>query len=702
MAKKGEKLDLNKVRNIGIIAHIDAGKTTTTERVLYYTGMIHRIGEVHDGSATTDYMEQERERGITITAAAISASWNGHHVNVIDTPGHVDFTAEVQRSLRVLDGGVVVFDGVAGVEPQSETVWRQANNYGVPRLCFVNKMDRTGANFQRCVDMIIERVNGNPVVIQIPYGEGAEFAGIIDLISMELITYEGDMGNDIKRHPIPESYREQAETRRQEMIEKVVENDDFLTEKYLMEEAITDDEMLAAMRAATIAGKIQPVLCGSALKNKGVQTMLDRVVDLLPSPLDIPSVKGLHPKTDEALERHADNEEPTAALVFKIITDPYVGRLAFFRVYSGVVKAGSGLLNSSKGERERIGRIVRMFADRREDVEEVQAGDIAAILGLKETFTGDTLCDADKPIVLEKISFPEPVIELSIEPNSKADQDKMGVALRRLAEEDPTFKIEVDDKLGQTKIKGMGELHLEILVDRMMREFGVQATVGRPRVAYRETITRPVRIDTTFKRQSGGSGQYARVVCEFEPLSDEDRAKLQVGEDMLFEDAIKGGSIPKEFIRPTMNGIRDAMSGGVLAGYPVVGVKARLVDGAFHEVDSSEMAFKIAGSMCLKEGVQKGGPVLLEPTMKVEVSVPEDYTGTIVGDLSARRGIIVGMDPRGGGATSIRANVPLGEMFGYATNLRNMTQGRGSFSMEFEKYSTAPNNIAEEVIKSGR
>ncbi|MBL8116961.1 MAG: elongation factor G [Anaerolineae bacterium] len=702
MAKKGEKLDLNKVRNIGIIAHIDAGKTTTTERVLYYTGMIHRIGEVHDGSATTDYMEQERERGITITAAAISASWNGHHVNVIDTPGHVDFTAEVQRSLRVLDGGVVVFDGVAGVEPQSETVWRQANNYGVPRLCFVNKMDRTGANFQRCVDMIIERVNGNPVVIQIPYGEGAEFAGIIDLISMELITYEGDMGNDIKRHPIPEAYREQAETRRQEMIEKVVENDDFLTEKYLMEEAITDDEMLAAMRAATIAGKIQPVLCGSALKNKGVQTMLDRVVDLLPSPLDIPSVKGLHPKTDEALERHADNEEPTAALVFKIITDPYVGRLAFFRVYSGVVKAGSGLLNSSKGERERIGRIVRMFADRREDVEEVQAGDIAAILGLKETFTGDTLCDADKPIVLEKISFPEPVIELSIEPNSKADQDKMGVALRRLAEEDPTFKIEVDDKLGQTKIKGMGELHLEILVDRMMREFGVQATVGRPRVAYRETITRPVRIDTTFKRQSGGSGQYARVVCEFEPLSDEDRAKLQVGEDMLFEDAIKGGSIPKEFIRPTMNGIRDAMSGGVLAGYPVVGVKARLVDGAFHEVDSSEMAFKIAGSMCLKEGVQKGGPVLLEPTMKVEVSVPEDYTGTIVGDLSARRGIIVGMDPRGGGATSIRANVPLGEMFGYATNLRNMTQGRGSFSMEFEKYSTAPNNIAEEVIKSGR
>ncbi len=702
MATKSEKLDLNKVRNIGIIAHIDAGKTTTTERVLYYTGMIHKIGEVHDGSATTDYMEQERERGITITAAAISASWREYQINVIDTPGHVDFTAEVQRSLRVLDGGIVVFDAVAGVEPQSETVWRQANTYKVPRLCFVNKMDRTGANFQRCVDMIIERVNGNPCVIQIPYGEGSEFAGIIDLMSMELITYEGEMGMDISRHPIPEAYREQAETRRQEMIDKVVENDDFLTEKYLMEEAINDDEVLAAMRSATLAGKIQPVLCGSSLKNKGVQTMLDRVIDLLPSPLDVPPVMGIHPKTEEPLSRAADNDEPTAALVFKIVTDPFVGRLAFFRVYSGVVRAGSGLLNSTKGDKERIGRIVRMFADDRKDVEEVQAGDIAAILGLKNTFTGDTLCDPDKPIVLEKISFPEPVIELSIEPNSKADQDKMGIALRRLAEEDPTFKIEVDDKLGQTKIKGMGELHLEILVDRMMREFGVQANVGRPRVAYRETITRPVRIDTTFKRQSGGSGQYARVVFEFEPLSDEDRAKLAAGEESIFEDAIRGGTIPKEFVKPSLNGVKDAMAGGVLAGYPVVGVKARLVDGAFHDVDSSEMAFKIAGSMCLKEGVQKGGPVLLEPTMKVEVSVPEEYTGTIVGDLSARRGIIFGMDPRGGGATSIRANVPLGEMFGYATNIRNMTQGRGSFSMEFEKYAVAPAHVAEEVVKSGR
>jgi elongation factor G len=703
MTKKIEVVnDLTKVRNIGIIAHIDAGKTTTTERVLYYTGMIHRVGEVHEGAATTDYMPQERERGITITAAAITASWRDHQVNVIDTPGHVDFTAEVQRSLRVLDGGVVVFDAVAGVEPQSETVWRQANNYAVPRICFVNKMDRVGADFQRCVDMIVERVAGNPVPIQIPYGEGPEFGGIIDLINMDLVTFDGDMGMDIAHLPIPEAYREQAETRRQEMIEKVVENDDFLMEKYLNGDDITNDELIAAMRAATIAGKIQPVLCGSALKNKGVQLVLDRVVDLLPSPLDIPPVKGTHPKTEEPQERSADDNQPASALVFKIITDKYVGRLAFFRVYSGVVKTGTMMLNTTKGERERIGRIVRMFADRREDVEEVRAGDIAAILGLQSTFTGDTLADADKPIVLEKISFPEPVIELSIEPNSKADQDKMGVALRRLAEEDPTFKIEVDDKLGQTKIKGMGELHLEILVDRMMREFGVQATVGRPRVAYRETITRHVRIDTTFKRQTGGSGQYARVVVEFDPITDEERADLKPGEDLLFVDAIRGGSIPREFIKPTYNGIRDATQGGVLAGYPVVGIKATLVDGASHEVDSSEMAFKVAGSMCLKEGVQKAGPVLLEPTMKVEVVTPEEYTGTVVGDLSARRGIIVGMEPRGGNTSSVRASVPLGEMFGYATQMRNMTQGRGSFTMEFEKYTVAPQNIADEVIKSGR
>ncbi|MFN8528742.1 MAG: elongation factor G [Anaerolineae bacterium] len=690
--------DLTKVRNIGIIAHIDAGKTTTTERVLYYTGMVHKIGEVHDGAATTDYMPQERERGITITAAAVTASWLGHQINVIDTPGHVDFTAEVQRSLRVLDGGIVVFDGVAGVEPQSETVWRQANNYNVPRMCFVNKMDRTGANFTRCVDMIVDRLHGNPVLLQFPYGEGSDFKGIFDLIKMELITYGDDKGEDIQHHPIPESHREQMETLRAEMIEKVVENDDFLTEKYLSGEEITDDELMGALRAATIAGKIHPVLCGSALKNKGVQLMLDKVVELLPSPLDIPPVTGHNPKTDEEVVRHADSSEPTAALVFKIITDPFVGRLAFFRVYSGVVKAGSMMLNSTKGNRERIGRIVRMFADKREDIEEVRAGDIAAILALKDTFTGDTLSDESKPIVLEKISFPEPVIEVAIEPNTKADQDKMGNALRRLAEEDPTFKIEVDEKLGQTKIKGMGELHLEVLVDRMKREFQVEATVGRPRVAYRETITRANKVDMTFKRQTGGSGQYARVVLEFEPVQDGDEDIAQMKDGLIFRDETKGGTVPREFIRPTENGIREAISGGVLAGYPVVNVRARLVDGAYHEVDSSEMAFKVAGSMALKEGVQKGKPVLLEPTMKVEVIAPDDYTGTIVGDLSSRRGIIIGMEPRGG-ATGIRANVPLGEMFGYATQIRNMTQGRGSFSMEFEKYAVAPQNVADEVIK---
>jgi elongation factor G len=698
--KAGTTLDLTRVRNIGIIAHIDAGKTTTTERVLYYTGMIHRVGEVHEGAATTDYMEQERERGITITAAAVTASWRDHQINIIDTPGHVDFTAEVQRSLRVLDGGIVVFDGVAGVEPQSETVWRQANGYDVPRICFVNKMDRTGANFQRCVDMIVERLNGNPVLIQMPYGEGADFAGIIDLINMQLVTYTGELGETEERHPIPESHRELAETMRAETVEKIAEHDEYLTEKFLMEEEITKDELIGALRAATIANKVHPVLCGSALKNKGIQLTLDAVVALLPSPLDVPPVRGTHPKTSEELVREPSDSQPVAALVFKILTDPYVGRLAFFRVYSGVVRTGTGLLNSTKGERERIGRIVRMFADRREDVEEVHAGDIAAILGLKETFTGDTLCDPNNPIILETIAFPEPVIEVAVEPNSKADQDKMGVALRRLAEEDPTFKVEVDDKLGQTKIKGMGELHLEVLVDRMMREFGVQATVGRPRVSYRETITRAVRQDTTFKRQTGGSGQYARVVIEFEPMDDEDRASTN--EDMLWVDGTRGGSVPREFVPAARNGVREAMQGGVIAGYPVVNVKATLVDGQYHEVDSSEIAFKIAGSMCLKEAVMKAGPVLLEPTMRVEVVTPEDYTGAIVGDLSARRGLISGMEPRGAGGTSIRASVPLGEMFGYATQLRNMTQGRGSFTMEFEKYSIAPQSVADEVIKGGR
>ncbi|MCL4254656.1 MAG: elongation factor G, partial [Anaerolineae bacterium] len=569
--------------------------------------------------------------------------------------------------------------------------------------CFVNKMDRPGANFQRWIDMSVERVSGSPVKIQIPYGEGENFNGIVDLLDMVLVTYGNDLGTDIKRVEIPADFLPIAEKERAEMIDRIVESDEFLTEKFLMEEEITNEEIIAALREATIKGKLQPVLCGSALKNKGVQLMLDRVVDLLPSPLDVPSVKGVHPKTEEEIERHPTDEEPLAALVFKIITDRF-GRLAFTRVYSGVLRTGTSVQNTTKGTSERIGRIVRMFADRREDVEEVRAGDIAAIINLKETFTGDTLAAPNDPIVLENISFPDPVIEVAVEPNSQADQDKMALALRRLAEEDPTFKVEVDDKLGQTKIKGMGELHLEILVDRMKREYGVQATVGRPRVAYREAITRHVRMDTTFKRQSGGKGQYARVVVEFEPMTEEDRATAvkenkDGNAEFLFVYITKGGSVPSEFILPTMNGIKETAQAGVIAGYPMVGVKAILVDGAFHDVDSSEMAFKIAGSMCLKDAVQKAGPVILEPSMKVEVVVPDEYTGSVVGDLSSRRGIIQSMQPRGLGISTITAQVPLGEMFGYATNIRNITQGRGSFTMEFDKYTLAPQSIAEEVIK---
>ena len=690
-------IDLNRVRNIGIIAHIDAGKTTVTERVLYYTGMVHRIGETHEGSATTDYMEQERERGITITSAAVTASWDDHQINIIDTPGHVDFTAEVQRSLRVLDGGITVFDSVAGVEPQSETVWRQASEYSVPRLCFVNKMDRTGADFDRCVDMMVDRLGANPVVIQVPYGSGENFEGIIDLLKMELITYGNDEGTDINYHAIPESHREMAETRREDMIEKIVEQDEYLTLKFLEEEAISDEEVLAALRAGTIAGQLHPVMCGAALKNKGVQALLNMVVALLPSPLDIPPVKGEHPKDGREMLRSANDDEPLAALVFKIVSDQY-GRLAFTRVYSGVLKAGTMVLNTATGKRERIGRIVRMFADRREDVKEVQAGDIAAVIGMKETFTGDTLSAPNRPILLENISFPAPVVEVAIEPNTKADQDKMGLGLRRLAEEDPTFQVEVDDQLGQTKIKGMGELHLEVLVDRLMREYGVDARVGRPRVAYRETITRMVEIDTTFRRQTGGAGQYARCVIRFEPLPADEKAEAK-GE-LLFVDAIRGGVIPKEFIPPVRKGVTQAMQGGVVAGFPVVNIKASLIDGAFHEVDSSEIAFTIAGSMCLKEGVNKGGPVILEPSMSVEVVAPDGYTGAVVGDISARRGEIQGMEPHSEGISVIKAQVPLGEMFGYANDLRNNTQGRGNFSMEFDTYTVAPEQIAE-AVKSG-
>ena len=703
MAKKQEVFDLHKVRNIGIIAHIDAGKTTTTERILYYTGMTHRIGEVHDGAATTDYMEQERERGITITAAAVSASWKGHQINIIDTPGHVDFTAEVQRSLRVLDGGVVVFDGVAGVEPQSETVWRQANEYGVPRMCFINKMDRTGANFNRCVQMVVDRLNGKPVLLQLPFGDGDEFGGIIDLLTMELITYNDDLGKDIVRGPIPDSYLELAQEARAQTIEKIVENDDALMERYLMEEEISVEELMPVLRSATIAGKVQPVVCGSALKNKGVQILLDWVVALLPSPLDIPPVSGTDPDDESiVITREASNDEPLSALVFKIITDPFVGRLGFVRVYSGVLKTGTTLLNTSKGKRERIGRIVRIFADRRVDIDEVPAGDIAAILGPKESFTGDTLCLPEKPILLESISFPEPVIEVAIEPDSQADQDKMGEALRKLAEEDPTFRVISDAALGQTKIAGMGELHLEILVDRMKREFGVKATVGAPRVAYRETITKSIEQDTTFKKQTGGSGQYARCKVVFSPIDDEKDDLTLIRDGFLWVDEIKGGSIPREYIEPTRRGIAEALESGIIAGYQVVNVKARLVDGAYHDVDSSEQAFRTVGSMCAKDAVRSANPVILEPVMRVEVVMPEDYTGTVVGDLSSRRGIVASMTSRTDGSSVVSATVPLSEMFGYATNLRNITQGRGSFTMEFDKYSVAPNSIADEVIKGSR
>ena len=696
MAKKAttdSALDLAMVRNIGIIAHIDAGKTTTTERVLYYAGLIHRMGEVHDGAATTDYMEQEKERGITITAASVTAFWRGYQINLIDTPGHVDFTAEVQRSLRVLDGGVVVFDGVAGVEPQSETVWRQANTYSVPRICFVNKMDRVGADFQRCVDMIVARLNGNPVLVQIPFGEGTNFRGIVDLMQMTLITYGDDLGTAIEHRDIPADILDEALVARAEMIEKIVETDETLTEKYLSEEPISDEELVAALRRATIVGVTHPVLCGSALRNKGVQLLLDGVVDYLPSPLDVPPINGINIKTDEAEERHPTDDEPLAALVFKIQTDPFVGRLAFFRVYSGVIEAGSTVLNTTKDRKERIGRLVRMFADRREDVEIVHAGDIAATLGLKDTFTGETLADLQHPILLEKIDFPKPVIFVAIEPKTKADQDKMGMALAKLAEEDPTFVVSTDEQTGQTLISGMGELHLEVLVDRMFREFKVDARVGKPRVSYRETVSRKARGEGRFVRQTGGSGQYGHAIISVEPLSDEEK------DDLIIEDKTVGGSIPKEYIKSVLAGIREAAQSGVVAGYPVVRFRASVLDGSFHEVDSSDMAFKIAGSMAFKDAVHSAQPKLLEPFMRVEVTVPEEYAGDVVGDLAARRANISGIDTRGDGVTAVHAEAPLGEMFGYATNLRNMSQGRGSFTMEFDKYETVPESMMEVIIR---
>ena len=686
---------LEKIRNIGIIAHIDAGKTTTTERILYYTGVIHRMGEVHEGTATMDHMVQEQERGITITSAATTTSWLDHQINIIDTPGHIDFTAEVQRSLRVLDGGVVVFDAVAGVEPQSETVWRQADEYNVPRICFVNKMDRIGADFARTIGMIRERLNGKPIAIQWPIGQESDFRGIVDLVTMQAYVWDDDdLGATAKVTDIPDDVLDDVEIARHEMVELIADTDDDLMTKYLEEEEITVDELRAALRKATVTGKATPVLCGTALRNKGVQRVLDAIVYYLPSPLDIPAVRATVPGTDEIVLRHPNDDEPLAALIFKIVTDPYVGKLAYFRVYSGVLKTGDSVMNTNKNRRERIGRILRMHADRREDVTEIHAGDIAATLGLKQTFTGDTLADSSEPVVLEAIEFPEPVISLAIEPKSTKDQEKMGLALRALAEEDPTFQIRTDDQTGQTVLYGMGELHLEVLVDRMLREFKVMANVGRPSVAYRETITRKVEdIEGRFVRQSGGRGQFGHVVINMEPL--------EPGSGFIFENKIVGGVIPREYISPVEDGIKEAMSSGVLAGYPVVDLKVSLYDGSFHEVDSSEMAFKIAGSMAFKAGMQRGKPVLLEPVMKLEVVAPEENTGDVIGNLSANRGMIEGMEMRAG-LQAVKALVPLAEMFGYATRLRSMTQGRGTFTMEFAHYAPLNDNLAKDVLSGKR
>ncbi len=685
---------LERLRNIGIIAHIDAGKTTTTERILFYTGRTHRMGTVDEGTTVTDWMAQERERGITITAASITCYWRGHQINIIDTPGHIDFTAEVQRSLRVLDGGVVVFDAVNGVEPQSETVWRQADRYQVPRICFVNKMDRVGADFVRTVGMIRERLHANPIAIQWPVGVEDGFRGVVDLLEMKAILWVDDLGKEPVVTEIPEEALEEAQEAREIILERIIETDDALMMRYLEGEEIPAEALRRALRQATLEGKATPVLCGSALRNKGVQPLLDAIVDYLPSPVDIPPITGINPYTQREEVRPADEDAPLAALVFKIVTDPYVGRLAYFRVYSGRVKAGSMVLNSTKGKKERVGRVLRMFADRREDIQEVYAGDIGATLGLKNTFTGETLCAPQAPIILESITFPEPVISVAIEPKTSADQDKLSDALRRLAEEDPTFQVRIDENTGQTIISGMGELHLEVLVDRMRREFGVRCNVGRPRVAYRETITRPVRAEGRFVRQTGGRGQYGHVWLELEPLPP--------GSGFVFENRIVGGVIPKEFIPAVEKGIREAMESGVLAGYPLVDLKAALVDGSYHEVDSSEMAFKVAASMALKEGAQKAGPVLLEPVMKVEVVVPEAYTGDVVGDLNARRAQIERIEPRAGGLQAIDALVPLAEMFGYATDLRSMTRGRGTFTMEFDHYEPVERDVAERILRGGR
>ena len=678
---------LDRMRNIGIIAHIDAGKTTTTERVLFYTGRTHRMGDVDDGTTVTDWMDQERERGITITAAAITCHWRDYQINIIDTPGHIDFTVEVQRSLRVLDGGVVIFDAVAGVEPQSETVWRQADSYQVPRICFVNKMDRVGADFWRTIEMIEERLDANPVALQVPIGAESSFSGVVDLINMEAISYSDELGTDHEVGPIPAELQDEAAQKRDLLVEKVAETDEALTIKYLEGEEITAEELRRALRKATLGGELVPVLCGSALRNKGVQPMLNAVVDYLPSPLDIPPIVGINPKSEAQESRPADEEAPLAALVFKIVTDPYVGRLAYFRVYSGKIKARGAVRNTNKNIKERIGRLLRMYANRREEMDEVLAGDIGATLGLKNTFTGETLSDFNHPIVLESIEFPEPVISVAIEPRTEADQDKMSDALKRLAEEDPTFKVKADEETGQTIISGMGELHLEVLVERMFREFKVRAGVGRPQVAYKETITKPVRAEGRFVRQTGGRGQYGHVWLELEPL--------EKGGGFEFADKMVGGSIPKGFVPSVERGVREALDSGVVAGYPLVDLKATLVDGSYHDVDSSDMAFKIAGSMALRNGVSQAAPVLLQPMMKLEVVVPEEFVGEIIGDLSARGAQIEGMRPLSGGLQAVQAHVPLAEMFGYATELRSGTQGRGVFTMEFDYYD----QVSPEVMK---
>ncbi|MGN8770522.1 elongation factor G [Paenibacillus barengoltzii] len=682
------EFSLKNTRNIGIMAHIDAGKTTTTERILFYTGRTHKIGEVHEGAATMDWMEQEQERGITITSAATTAQWKGHRVNIIDTPGHVDFTVEVERSLRVLDGAVGVFSAKEGVEPQSETVWRQADRYGVPRIAYVNKMDIIGADFLNVVKDMRDRLQANAVAIQLPIGAENDFVGIIDIVAQKAYMYRDDLGQQIDEVEIPAEYAAQVEELRAELVEKVAELDEELTMKYLEGEEITVEELKAALRKGVCEVKIFPVICGSSYRNKGVQLMLDAVIDYLPAPVDVPSIKG-HLEDGTEVERHSSDEEPFAALAFKIMTDPYVGKLTFFRVYSGILQSGSYVLNATKGKRERIGRILQMHANHRQEINEVYAGDIAAAVGLKDTGTGDTLCDEKAPVILESMNFPEPVIEIAVEPKTKADQDKMGVALAKLTEEDPTLRAHTDEETGQTILAGMGELHLDIIIDRMRREFKVDTNVGKPQVAYRETFRVPARVEGKFVRQSGGRGQYGHVWVEFEPL--------EPGTGNQFDSRIVGGAVPKEYIGPAQQGIEEAMQNGVLAGFPVVDVKATIVDGSYHDVDSSEMAFKIAGSMALKAAKDKCQPVLLEPIMKVEVTVPEEYMGDVMGMLNSRRGRIEGMDSRGG-AQIIRAKVPLSEMFGYSTTLRSGTQGRGVFSMELSHYEEVPKNIAEEIV----